>query len=252
LPQPFPNLGTSFLQWFHDETDHSGIAAALYKSMAVLWQFLRESMPDRRRQRYGDVDFDWDHRVDTTSASVGWRDRVLGLLHSPYQPTDPSLFHEMVGKLEIDFGKFVFVDIGSGKGRALLMATDYPFRKVIGIELLPELHRIAEANIGKYRSDSQRCFAIESVCGDAREFVFPPEPLVLYLFNPLPEARLDALLANLEHSLVEKHQPVVVLYHNPLLEQLLISRKWLTKIGGEHQYSIYMAETSSKCVERVK
>ena len=57
-----------------------------------LWRFLRDSTPERRRQRYGDMEYDWEHRVDTTSGTVGWRTRLLGLFHSPYQPTEPVLF----------------------------------------------------------------------------------------------------------------------------------------------------------------
>lgn len=207
--------------------------------VSILWQFLRESMPDRRRQRYGDADYDWEYRVDTTSATVDWRERLLGLLHSPYQPTDPALFHEMISKLAIDFHSFAFIDIGSGKGRVLLTAADYPFRRIIGVELLPELHRIALENVGKYKSDSQRCFAIEVICGDALDFVFPPGPMVVYLFNPLPEAGLVKLLANLERSLKENPRPVYVLYHNPLLEHVLTANKWLSRISGTHQYSVY-------------
>ena len=36
---------------------------------------------------------------------------------------------------------FTFIDLGSGKGRTLLMASDYPFRRIIGLELLEELRR---------------------------------------------------------------------------------------------------------------
>jgi SAM-dependent methyltransferase len=206
---------------------------------ALACKFLWDSLPSRRRQRFGDVDYDWDHRVDTTGATVSWRDRLLGLLHSPYQPTDPALFVEMLASLAIDFRDFTFIDIGSGKGRTLLMASDYPFRRIIGIELLPELHRVARENIAKYKSDSQRCFAIEPICGDAREFVFPLEPTVVYLFNPLPEAGLVQLLANLEQSLREHPRPLIAIYHNPVLEHVLANNKWLKKTGGTHQYSIF-------------
>ena len=212
---------------------------ALVRAFSVGWQFVRESMPDRRRQRYGDVDYDWDHRVDTTAATVGYRDRFRGLLHSPYQPTDPALFHEMISKLEINFPEFVFIDVGSGKGRVLLMAADYPFRRIVGLELLPELHQIAQENIRKYKSESQKCFVIQSVLANACEFEFPPDPLVLYLFNPLPESALVIFLQNLERSIRENPRPVFLLYHNPLLERVLSSRSWLSRISGTHQFSIY-------------
>jgi SAM-dependent methyltransferase len=245
------SVGLNFLQWFQEEVRQRGLLPAVWHALSVCWQFLRDSMPDRRRQRYGDVDYDWDHRVDTTSATVGWRERLLGLLHSPYQPTDPALFHEMMSKLEIDFSQFVFIDIGSGKGRVLLMAADYPFRRVIGVELLPELHRIAQENIRRYESDSQRCFDIESIGGNALDFVFPPEAMVIYLFNPLPEPGLIKLLANLERSLRENPRPVFLLYHNPLLEHVLLVSRWLQKIDQTHQYSMFAA-SSIEPGERVK
>ena len=76
--------------------------------------------------------YDWDYRVDTTSATVGWRERLLGQFHSAYQPTEPALFKEMMAILKIDFQEFTFIDMGSGKGRVLLMAADYPFRRILG------------------------------------------------------------------------------------------------------------------------
>src|SRR5207237_3599958 len=98
----------------------------------MLGEFVRDSTQGRRRQRYGDVQYDWDYRVNTTSATVGWRNRLLGMFHSPYQPTEPSLFHEMLNALNIDFREFTFIDLGSGKGRVLLMAANYPFRRIVG------------------------------------------------------------------------------------------------------------------------
>ena len=78
------------------------------------------------------------------------------------------------------------------------MAADYPFRRILGVELFPALHRVAQENLSAYNSDSQQCFAVEAVCGDAREFIFPAEPIVLYLFNSLPEAALIEVMANLD------------------------------------------------------
>jgi SAM-dependent methyltransferase len=242
LSPPKATIGLTFIEWFRDRVQRRGFINAVAESAGLLWQFFRESLHDRRRQRYGDVDYDWDHRVDTTSATISARNRLLGLLHSPYQPSDPVLFHEIMAKLDIDFRKFVFVDIGSGKGRVLLMAADYPFRRIIGIELLPELHRIAQENVRKYKNESQQCFKIETICHDAANFVFPPDPLVLYLFNPLPELGLAALIANLDRSLEENPRRVYVLYHNPTLERVVRSSGWLRKASGTHQYSTFVAE----------
>lgn len=236
-----PSLGRVLRQWWNDACAHEGFAKTLPRLINILWEFSRESTPGRRKQRYGDIDYDWDYRVDTTGATVSWRSRLLGLFNSPYQPTEPALFREMLGNLNLDFREFTFIDIGSGKGRALLMAADFPFHRILGVELLPELHRIAQENIKNYRSDSQQCFALDSICDDARDFKLPAEPLLLYLFNPLPEAGLLQLLENLERSLTKEPRPIFLLYHNPLLEQALAQRPVLEKLGGTPQFSIYKA-----------
>src|SRR5271167_2282557 len=151
-PTPGTGLVATIRDWWNKRSAHDGFCPTMKHFIFKLWEFARDSTPARRRQRYGDVEYDWDFRVDTTSATVGWRDRLLGHFHSPYQPTEPALFREMLATLmssaKIEFGEFTFIDIGSGKGRALLMAADYPFRRILGIELLPELHRVAKENIG--------------------------------------------------------------------------------------------------------
>jgi hypothetical protein len=204
-----------------------------------LWGFLRDSTPARRRQRYGDMEYDWEHRVNTTSGTVAWRERLLGVFLSAYQPTDPGLFQEMMASLPIDFRGFTFVDLGSGKGRTLLMASEYPFRRIIGVEILSGLHRVAEENIRAYSSPTQRCIEIESLCEDAVDFGLPDGPLLLYLFNPLPEMSLGQVVAKLERSLRQHPRTVYWLYSNPLLERALAERSGWTKISGTHQYVIY-------------
>ena len=203
------------------------------------WEFTRDSLPDRRRQRYGDMEYDWENRVDTTSGTVGWRERLLGLFHSPYQPTDPVLFHEIMASLPIEFENFTFVDLGSGKGRTLLMASDYPFLRIVGVVLIEELHRVAEENIAKYRNPAQRCLQIESVCADAREYDFPHEPLVVYLFNPLPEPALLEVLERLEKSMAETPRPIWIAYHNPQLERVLSRNSKWAMVSSTERYCVY-------------
>ena len=145
----------------------------------------------------------------------------------------------MMDALPIQLGLFTFVDLGSGKGRTLLMASEYPFRRILGVEILPELHEIARENLSRYKSESQKCFALEAICGDAADFPFPAEPLVLYLFNPLPEPGLRTVIDRLDQSLRGHPREVYVLYHNPLLERVLSASALLAKIGGTPQYSVY-------------
>jgi SAM-dependent methyltransferase len=236
-----PEILGPLRNWWKDQRSRKSVPRAARLLAALVWEFVRDSFPSRKKQRYGDAAFDWDFRVNTTSATVSWRERLLGLLHSSYQPTDPVFFHPMMQALDIDFREFTFIDIGSGKGRALLMASDYPFARIVGVELLPRLHEVALANIAAYKKPSQKCFRLESICRDAREFSFPPEPIVLYLFNPLPETALAGFIANLEKSLQEKPRPARVLYHNPVLGHILEQSKFLKRVSKGEFHSIYAA-----------
>lgn len=230
-------------RWWSESAARQGRLSATGALLGAMWQFIRDSTPARLRQRYGDADYDWDYRVNTTSAAVGWRDRLLGIFHSPYQPTDPALFHEMIDALRTDTGlnfkEFTFIDFGSGKGRTLLMASDYPFCRIIGVELLAALHQIAQENLREYKNESQKCFAIEAICADATIFPIPDHPLLMYLFNPFPESGLRRMITNLEQSLVARRRTVYVLYHNSLLEHVLTGSRILRKIGGTDQYSVF-------------
>src|SRR5271170_4175507 len=75
------------------------------------------------------------------------------LHNNGYFAVAPSVFHAimraMQEQLHLDCQRFRFVDLGSGKGRALLLASDYPFSEIIGVELSPELDLIARSNIAR-------------------------------------------------------------------------------------------------------
>jgi SAM-dependent methyltransferase len=241
-----PSLLRAARDFWADYASRHGRVTASRALAAALWEFARDSTPARLRGRFGDTDYDWDHRVNTTSGAVGWRDRLLGVFHSPYQPTEPVLFHEMLEALHkqtnLNFTDFTFLDLGSGKGRTLLMASDYPFRRIVGVELLPSLNHIAQENLCQYTSESQKCFALESICADATSFPLPDGPFVIYLFNPFPESGLRRVIRNLEQSLRDCPRPAYVLYHNPLFERLFAASTCLRKIGGTHQYSVFVCE----------
>jgi PAS domain-containing protein len=246
----FPQqLWITLRRWWREQVRAKGAAGATALLVRNLWSFVRESTPERRRRRYGDMEYDWEHRVNTTSGTVGWRARLLGMFHSPYQATDPAVFREMMASLPIAFNTFTFVDLGSGKGRTLLMASEYPFRRIVGVELIAELHRAAEDNIRVYGSATQRCSQIEAVCRDACEFVLPDTPLVLYLFNPLPEAGLQRVLRRLELSLEQSPRRVWIVYHNPAMDSILGACRALVKVGATEQYSVFTSEPGFKVSE---
>jgi hypothetical protein len=228
--------------WLRDSLRHRGLGGSLRYYGQEFVDMVRDLSPSRRRSRYGDIDFDFEHDVDTTWATVTLRTRIREWLSGgQYQPSEPALFRAIIEALPVAPGGFTFIDLGSGKGRTLLMASSYSFHRIIGMELLDELNTIAVQNISRYRSDAQRCFAIESHSGDARYFDFPAEPTILYLFNPFPRHIWREVLANLHDSLVTASRSVYVVYHNPVHEDIPNSQSWLHQRNRTHQFVIYEA-----------
>lgn len=91
-----------------------------------------------------------------------------------------TLFHETLGNR---LSSYSFVDIGSGKGKLLLLASLYPFKRVRGIEYATGLHKISEKNISCFRNVNQRCHDIAAILGDALNYKLPPGPVVAMMFN---------------------------------------------------------------------
>jgi len=237
-----PARADSIIAWIADTVHHRGLFGAIRSYAAGAANLLRDLTPQRRRSRYGDIDYDFDHGVDTSWATVSLRTRMRELLAgAQYQASDPELFHEILQALPVSPDGFTFIDLGSGKGRTLLMASDYAFRRIIGIELLDELNQVAQRNIQQYGSARQRCFNIESFMADARGFEFPREPLVLYLFNPFPKYVLCSVLRNLQLSFESSSRDLYVIYHKLIYEDVLRSQPWLTELRRTHQFAVYKA-----------
>lgn len=219
-----------------------GLFRGIASAVSSLAELVLDYLPSRRRLRYGDIDYDFEHRVNTTWASPSLSVRLREIFtRGKYQPSEPELFHHILELLRIDYARFTFIDLGSGKGRTLLMASDYPFHRIIGAEIIPELHAIAEENVKRYRSEQQKCFALETRLGDAREFEFPDEPMVLYLFNPFPADILREVLENLRVSLGARPRETYVLYHNLVHEAVFNTFDGLTLQQKTTQYAIYRA-----------
>ena len=192
----------------------------------------------------------FDARFGTdTAAPVFGRDHKPGAYF--YVATTASLIYEILNSLALPPDTFAFVDMGSGKGRALLVASEFWFRKIVGIELSPQLHRIAEENIKRYSPASQQCTAFELQCMNVVDYDYGPEPLVLFLFDPFGRVTLRRVVANLETSLRAKPRDVFVVYVYPHFEDVLQRSRVLRKVreGGPRwrpwsRYVVYAASAA--------
>jgi SAM-dependent methyltransferase len=146
----------------------------------------------------------------------------------------------------IDPRDFVFADLGSGKGRVLLLASHFGFRRVIGIEISPSLYAIAARNVERYKPESQQCRAFDLQCGDARTWDVPTDANVfVYLFQPFPANVLGDVLAKLRESLEAHPREIVIAYLNPIFDAVVAAagfhllRRGSTGAPGDFSWAIY-------------
>jgi SAM-dependent methyltransferase len=130
-----------------------------------------------------------------------------------YEPMSITIFRAIMDTLAVDLARFTFVDFGSGMGRVLLLASDYGFKRIIGVEFAPELHEIATNNVKVYESRVGRRTGTETVCEDATRFSIPQGPLVLFFFSPFVGRVMARVIANISESYAADPRPVVLIFH---------------------------------------
>lgn len=164
--------------------------------------------------------FDLRHRTDTSLdfPSGAARSRVE---YAGHEGSNPLLFSEMVEAARLVREESVFLDYGAGKGRALLLAAQHGFRKVIGVERSPALCAIGRANLAVFRRNHLD-HAVELHCGDAAALPVPDEVDVVYLFNPFGAETMLRVIARLLDSLDRAPRQLHVLYLHPLLAPLFV------------------------------
>ncbi len=178
---------------------HDGVQASVRKAPRYL------------RRSDGDVDdFDTRNGTDTGGFEHIWTFRIRSQnarFGTHYRATSEQELVTALASLHEDLYRFVFVDLGCGKGKALMVASSLGFGTVIGVEFAPELAAIARANLNLM--GMRNAVVVE---GDAAEFVFPDEPLVVYLYNPFSCEVMSRVIANLRLS---RARLVYVVYKNP-------------------------------------
>jgi SAM-dependent methyltransferase len=189
--------------------------------------------------------FDRKYGTDT-SGYLGPEELVNGGANDAYNygysAIAPSVFHEacrrwretlpaVSGRIEA----YTFVDVGAGKGRALLLAAELPFRKVIGVEISEELTRIAQRNVARWCRVAQPKTKIRIVHRDAAKFRWPRTPLFVYLYNPFACSLVAQMAENLAAVAASGSGMMDLLYVNPtcantLTSQGLFVRLWTARI----------------------
>jgi SAM-dependent methyltransferase len=161
-----------------------------------------------------------------------------------YFPTSFTTFRIAMDVVKPRPGEDVFLDYGSGKGRALVMAAHYPFRRIIGVEISAGLNAEARANLDQC-AHRLTCKDIELWTGSAASFPVPPEASVIFFYNPFHGSVLRQVLANLRASLDAHPRRLTVVYNNPVhFVRMAHEYPWMAerhRFRFEHECILYEA-----------
>ena len=171
----------------------------------------------------------FDRTYGTDTSGFASAKRLPRSEHSPstepywgsvYWGSQPSFVRSAIAALPPQHA-FTFIDLGCGKGRALIVASEFHFREIIGVELSPTLANIARKNaqIIKARFSGRTGILIKE--GDAGAFQFPAGNLVVYLYNPFGREVLLRVIAALEMAISAHPREVYVVYMYPNLSDCI-------------------------------
>lgn len=194
--------------------------------------------------RWIDAAFDWRYGTDT----VQRLDMKNLDVASPtkahaqrYQPTGVRAVRDVFRRLQFPHDA-VFVDYGCGKGRVLLLAAAYGFKRVVGIEFAPALCAIARANMiafGRRRLISP----VEIVEGDVCDYRLRGDESVFYYFHPFDSAILARTVDAIAASLRDRRRRAWIVYYLPRHAEVLDSRPEFRRscvaIFGEYEGIVY-------------
>ena len=128
--------------------------------------------------------------------------------------------------------RYTFLDVGAGKGRAMLTASLYPFQQVIGIELNPTLAAIGRNNLLAFAASSEASplAPVSMLEADALEAPLPSTPTLAFLFHPFEAPVLKRFLARIEHHYNRQPGRFDLLYVNAEHAQVIDRNPAFTRL----------------------
>lgn len=170
--------------------------------------------------------WDWRHGVNTCGEEILNVDDVsLSTRESFsqaqfYMPTHPKLVYRILNLLNLQPGRYDFVDFGSGKGRVLLIASEFPFRQVIGVEFDRRLHDIAQENIRLF-DGPRKCQQVQSICVDAVDYEPLAHDTIYFFFFPFRNKVMETVVKHICESIVRGAHDCFVVYVYPELAHMI-------------------------------
>jgi SAM-dependent methyltransferase len=193
-----------------------------------------------------DLSFDWKHGTDT----MKWVDVDFFETASQnksravrYQATKVRPLAKLLSKLRLPTTGS-FLDLGCGKGRVLLIASQLGYRRVVGVEFCSHLCRQARQNVDRFRTQHPDCSPIDVIESDVALYRFAGDESVLFMYNPFDQVVVKQTMDNVRTSVRMMPRDIWLIYNTPLQHETIqqqgdFGRCQRYEIGGTtfHVYS---------------
>ncbi|MBV6452347.1 MAG: hypothetical protein MHPDNHAH_03104 [Anaerolineales bacterium] len=165
-----------------------------------------------------DLLFDWRYQIDTINTAqldtleIDSKNKAVG---NYYEGTNAYIFQKMISRAEVNPSKSCFVDFGSGKGKAMFMAAERGFRRIIGVEFSIELVEINRKNLEIFKQKTKSKAEFEILHLDASEYAIPADANLLFFSNPFNEALTAKVIGNILKSYEQSPREIWVVHLHP-------------------------------------
>lgn len=160
-----------------------------------------------------------------------------------YGPTRARPFTKLITRLDFPSDS-VFVDFGSGKGRTLILASRFGFKKIVGVEFSHKLCEEAKKNLSIYRKKTGVDVDVEIVESDVVDYEVRDDENVFFLFDPFDSVVMAAVLKNINISLEKKPRKIWLIYHYPKFHNIIVNQgnfvKFNEYILGGNKFNVYV------------
>ena len=103
-------------------------------------------------------------------------------------------------------------------GRACLIAADYGYIRVRGVDIVPEFCARARSNVEVFCHPGSVKRPVEILLQDAVDYSKDLDDEVIFLYNPFPVHVLELVIHNLITAARSKHRPMFIIYSERLNE----------------------------------
>lgn len=176
----------------------------------------RQGFDDRLERVDRQTQFDSVYDVDTAASVELWElPEAEGLpigRNARYSPTPVRTVRNALSRCDVRYEDVTFVDVGCGKGRVLLLAAEFPFRRIVGVEASETLCGIARNNVRSVSGVRDGFDRIDVVHVDATTYDIPGDAGLFYFYEPFSVDVSLAVLERIEESIRRRPRRVVLCF----------------------------------------